>query len=257
MTSILVIPDSHARPEQDNSRFEALGNFIADKRPDIVVNIGDMADMGSLSSYDRGMVSAEGRRYADDVEATREAVSLIMAPVNREVNKRVANRRKRWYPEFHLTLGNHENRINRACNETPSMFGHLSIEDLGYHEAGWNVVPFLKPLVLHEIAFQHYFTSGVMGRPIGGVNHARSLVAKNYMSSVAGHSHLRDFYEDVDAIGRKRFGLVVGCYDEGPHGYAAATQHRWWSGLTMLHDVHNGSAEPAFFSLDYVKREYL
>ena len=38
MTTILVVPDGHARPEHDNSRFSALGNFIVDKRPDIIVN---------------------------------------------------------------------------------------------------------------------------------------------------------------------------------------------------------------------------
>lgn len=257
MTSILVIPDGHARPDFNNDRFTALGNFIADKRPDHIVNIGDLADMGSLSSYDVGKVSAENKRYVDDLAAVHDAVARIMGPTNRLVQQLVQGRRKRWKPKFHITLGNHENRINRAASDTPSLYGHLSTDDLGYKEAGWNVVPFLRPLVIHDIAFQHYFTSGVMGRPIGGVNHARSLVAKNYMSSVCGHSHLRDFYEDVDAVGRKRFGLVTGCYDEGEHHYAASTQHRWWSGLVMLNDVHQGGAEPSFWSLNYVKDKYL
>ena len=202
-------------------------------------------------------VSAEGKRYADDIAAVRDAVSLIMRPVNSTIQRLVSHKKRKWKPQFHITLGNHEARIDRAASTTPSLYGHLSISDLGYEDAGWNVVPFLSPLVIEEIAFQHYFTSGVMGRPVGGVNHARSLVAKNYMSSVCGHSHLRDFYEDVDAIGRKRFGLVAGCYDEGPHHYAHGAQHRWWSGLVMLHAAKNGTAEPAFYSTAYVKDRYL
>lgn len=257
MTTILVVPDGHARPEQDNSRFSALGQFIVDKKPDYIVNIGDLADMGSLSSYDVGRVSAEGKRYYEDVAATRDAVSRIMDPVNREVARLRRGKRKQWNPQFFLTLGNHENRINRAASSTPSLYGHLKTEDLGYEEAGWGVIPFLEPLVLHNIAFQHYFTSGVMGRPIGGMNHARSLIGKNYMSSVVGHSHIRDYYEDVDAVGRRRFGLVVGCFDEGDHHYAQGTQHRWWSGVVMLNDVHDGSAEPCFWSLNYLKEKYL
>ena len=257
LPTILVVPDSHARPEMNNDRFTALGNFIAEKKPDIIVNIGDMADMASLSTYDIGRVSAEGKRYVEDVEATRDAVSRIMSPVNAEIQRRITNRKKRWNPQFHITLGNHENRINRAASCTPSLYGHLSTKDLGYEEAGWKVHPFLVPFVYENIAFQHYFVSGGMGRPIGGANHARSLVVKNYMSSVCGHSHVRDYYEDVDAIGRRRFGLVAGCYDEGDHGYAQGSQHRWWSGLVMLHDVHDGHAEPAFFSTDYVKRNFL
>lgn len=257
MTTILVVPDGHARPEHDNSRFSALGNFIVEKRPDIIVNLGDLADMGSLSTYDVGRVSGEGKRYVEDLAATRDAVDRIMSPVHREVQRRITGKRKRWTPEFHITLGNHENRINRAASCTPSLYGHLTTDDLGYAQAGWKVHQFLSPLLLHNIAFQHYFTSGVMGRPIGGVNHARSLVAKNYMSSVCGHSHIRDYYEDVDAVGRRRFGLVAGCFDEGEHHYAHGTQHRWWSGVVLLHDVHDGHAEPSFWATSYLKEKFL
>ena len=257
MKKILVVGDPHARPEESNDRFTALGNFIVDKKPDEVVIIGDMADMGSLSHYDKGTVRAEGKRYADDVAATRDAVAKVMKPVNERVNQIIANKKKKWQPKFHITLGNHEHRIDRAANESPSLYGHLSIKDLGYHDAGWNVVPFLVPLMIDNICFQHYFTSGLMGRPISGDNHAATLVKKNFMSSVAGHSHLRDYWETADAVGRKRFGLVVGCYDVGGHEYAHGTQHKWWSGLTMLHEVDNGTAEPAFYSTNYVMDKYL
>lgn len=245
---ILVVPDAHARPDFDNSRFDALGNFIVDKRPDIVVSIGDWADMGSLCVHDKGQKVAEGRRYQDDVTASLDALQRVMTKVRKGYNKKKL-------PEFHITLGNHENRIDRAANENPELHGKLSVDDLRFKQAGWNVVPFLKPLSIDGICFQHYFTSGVMGRPIGGINHARSLVIKNYQSSVCGHSHSRDYWEDVRADGQRVFGLVVGCFDEGEHHYTTE-QRRWWSGLVMLNEVHDGTAEPAFWSMDYLKRKF-
>ncbi|WP_373088729.1 metallophosphoesterase [Zhongshania sp.] len=254
--SILVIPDSHARPNNDMRRFAALGNFITEKKPDVVISIGDWADVGSLCSYDKGTLHAEGRRYADDVAASREALALTMGPVQQEVDRIIRNKKRRWHPEFHITIGNHEQRIIRAQTEAPEYYGAFSIDDLGFKDYGWNVVDYMKPLVIDGIAFQHYFTSGVMGRPIGGVNHARTLVLKNYMSSVCGHSHMRDYWEDTRTDGQRIFGLVVGCYDEGDHHYTEE-QKRWWSGLVMLHEVEDGSAEPAFFSTDYVLRRYL
>jgi hypothetical protein len=51
-------------------------------------------------------------------------------------------------------------------------------------------------------------------------------------------------------------GLVVGHYDDGVSHYTTEMR-RWWSGLVMMHEVHNGSFEPAFYSIDYVKRKYL
>lgn len=247
---ILVVGDAHARPGVDNSRFDALGNFVVEKTPDIVVSIGDWADMASLCSYDKGHLAAEGRRYVDDVAASRDALDRTMSKVNAAYK-----RSKKKRPEFYITLGNHEARCERTGQLTPELCGKLSIDDLGFKEAGWNVVPFLKPLVLEGVCFQHYFTSGAMGRPIGGVNHARTLVLKNYQSSVCGHSHARDFWEDVRADGQKIQGLVVGCYDEGEHHYTTE-QKRWWSGLCILHECHDGQFEPAFYSINYVKAKY-
>lgn len=251
MKRILVIPDSHARPDQDNTRFTALGNFIVEKQPDIVISIGDWADMGSLCIHDKATLAAEGRRYVLDVEASIDALEKTMAPVRKHWGSK---RKKR--PDFHITLGNHEERINRAAKALPELFGKLSVDDLRFKEAGWNVVPFLSPLTLEGICFQHYFTSGILGKPIGGVNHARTLVVKNYQSSVCGHSHARDYWEDVRADGQRVFGLVVGCYDEGSHSYTTE-QRRWWSGLCMLNEAREGTAEHAWYSLDYVKRNYL
>lgn len=251
--SILIIPDSHARPDQDNTRFDALGQFIVDKRPDIIVDIGDRFDMGSLCSYDKGQRIAEGRRYAADIEAGNDSLRRTMEPVRRAISK--AGKRGKWHPEFHVTLGNHEHRIDRATQYSPELHGKLSTNDFDFKKWGFTVHPFLKPLKKQGILFQHYFTSGVMGKPIGGVNHARTLVLKNYQSSVCGHSHARDYYEDVRGDGQRVFGLVVGCFDEGDHHYTTE-QRRWWSGLVVLNEAWDGSAEPAFWSMDYLKRKY-
>ena len=245
---ILIIPDAHARPEQENSRFTALGNFIVEKQPDVVVCIGDWADMGSLCSYDKGQKSAEGRRYQDDIDAARDALDKTMSIVKVGLKKSM--------PEFHITLGNHENRINRAVNLQPELYRKLSMDDLGFQTAGWKVHDYLTPVTLQGICFQHAFTGGLLGKPLGGANHARTLIIKNYQSSVCGHSHARDYYEDVKADGQRVFGLVVGCYTEGRFDYTTE-QRRWWSGLCMLHEAHNGTAEPAFYSINYVRAKYL
>jgi hypothetical protein len=135
------------------------------------------------------------------------------------------------------------------------MFGHIKIEDLQETRHGWEVFPFLKSAVVDGIAYKHYFTSGVMGRPIGGVNHARTLVAKGYMSCVCGHSHMRDFWEDTNAAGRKLFGLAVGCYFEHDEEYTSEND-RFWRGIVHLRGVRDGSAEPEFISIDSIKQEY-
>jgi len=255
---ILVIGDPHARPDVDNSRFEILGKFIVDKRPDEIVCIGDFADMLSLSAYDRGTVKAEGKRYSDDIKATLDAQEKMFAPVRELQKTLIKGHKERYNPRFWMVMGNHDGaRIARAANEHPAMYGHISEADLKYAEFGWNVIPFLEPLILEGIVFQHYFTSGVMCRAISGDNAAMAMVKKNHRSSVAGHSHLRQYWETSGIDGVRIFGLSVGCYDEGDHSYAKGSQHLWWHGLVMLNEVDGtGSAEPAFYSMRYLKQRY-
>ena len=87
--NILIIPDPHASPDYDNKRFTALGNLIVDKQPHIVLCLGDMADMPSLSSYDKGTKGFEGRRYKKDVASTIDAQVKLFEPIKKlNANKR-------------------------------------------------------------------------------------------------------------------------------------------------------------------------
>ena len=66
MSVHLVVPDIHAHPDHNNDRADWLGKLILDIKPDVVVNIGDMWDMPSMSSYDKGTKGFYGRSYRKD-----------------------------------------------------------------------------------------------------------------------------------------------------------------------------------------------
>jgi hypothetical protein len=255
---ILVIPDSHATPHFNNTRFDILGKFILDTKPDIIVNIGDMADMSSLCSYDKGKKSFEGRRYKKDVEAVIDAQTRLFAPLKAHNEQHKKNKKKQYKPSLYLTIGNHEQRINRAVESQPELEGTISIEDLKYEEFGWTVIPFLEPLVIESIAFSHYFIGGVMGRAISGEHPAYSLITKQLQSCIQGHSHLRDFCERTTADGRRIMGLTVGCYldTDQKEAYAGEANKMWWKGVVILNDVHNGQFEPEFVSIKQLRERY-
>lgn len=251
----VIIPDSHSHPNFNNDRFEILGNYVLEKQPDIVIDIGDSADMGSLCAYDMGTLHAEGRRYKDDIAAYHDAMERFWKPINKYNNTRSRWKKRQYMPRLVKCTGNHEYRIHRASVEDPKYYGHISMDDLKEAEYGWEVIPFLKPFIWHDIVFKHYFSSGVMGRPISGEHIAANMVKKGVMSCVAGHSHMRDFWETCDASGRKRFGLVVGCYLDFEPEYTTE-RDRWWSGLVRLHDVREGQADHEFINIDYLKRKF-
>ena len=248
--------DPHASPDTDNRRFDWLGRMILEEEPDVVLCIGDMADLNSLSSYDKGKKSAELRRYRNDVNAVCDALARIDAPLKAHNESRKNIRKaQRKAPRKIMLEGNHEHRIIRAVNMAPELEGTLSIADLKYQEYGWEVQTFKQPFELEGVWFNHYFPSGVKGEAISGFNIGANIVQKNMVSSVCGHSHLWDHAIRNRPDGTKVIGLCCGCYLEAPT-YDDATGNLWWSGLSILHDVHEGNFDIQQLSIDRVRQLY-
>ncbi len=239
---LLIVPDSHANPKYDNERYEWLGKFILAERPDVIVNLGDFADMPSLSSYDRGKGSFEGRRYINDLKTTIEALAILDDYEQRAVAADKKAKRKPYAPRKEIILGNHEHRIVRAANDAPELVGTLSVNDLEYVGFGYNVTPYRKEVFIEDIAFSHDYATGVSGKAIGGEGIAKMLIAKNFMSSVQGHSHLYDHSERTRVDGRKLFGLSAGCWTHPDYveDWNIQTHKFWWRGLVMLENVSEG-----------------
>lgn len=253
---ILVIPDSHSDGEDKRpDRFKWLGQMIVDEQPDIVIDIGDRADMPSLSTYDRGTKGFEGRRYLKDLKAVHTANKLILAPLKSLQRHQRKNKKKVYNPELLMTLGNHEQRILRACNASPELDGHLSYGDLKYDD--WNTFDFLEVIERGGVKFSHFFVGGLMGKPIGGVNAARSHISKLHCSTVSGHSHLLDYAEDVDAGGNKIQALVVGWYGEDKPAWATEQQFKLWSsGIVVLDNVENGNYDLRVIGIKTMEKLY-
>lgn len=237
----------------DVSYLEHIALYAIEKKPDVIIQIGDFADMPSLSSYDVGKKQFEGRRYKTDCEATHKAMDLFFKPFN-EYNERARrNKDKQYHPRFVLTLGNHENRINRAVDADAKLDGTIGLSDLHYEDYGWEVYPYLEPVVIDNIAYAHYFTSGVMGR---AVPNARQLAIKKHMSCTMGHVQNWDIHREVRADGKPIIALFAGsCYlhDEDYLGPQGNTYDR---GIWMKHEVDDGHYQPMMVSLKFLKDRY-
>ena len=114
MTKIFVLPDCQVKPGVPLEHLTYAGKWCAEKHVDHIVCLGDFADMESLSSYDVGKKSFEGRRYTSDIDIAQIGMAKFMNPITDEVNKLRRLKIKMWYPKFTMLLGNHENRIDRA-----------------------------------------------------------------------------------------------------------------------------------------------
>lgn len=242
----LIIGDSHSDPAVPNDRFDWLGKLIADVRPDVVVDIGDQADMGSLSHYDEGKRSSEGRRYQKDINHSIDA--------RERINHQLRGLAKR--PRRIVTLGNHEYRIVKATDNDPKLDGFMSTSDLRVEELGWEQFDFGVPAFVDGIGYCHYFPSGINGRPVGGMHLASALIRLGLMSGVQGHSHTFDYAERTRSDGMKVLGMSVGCYFDHFMEWAGASNSIYWRGIVVLRDIVDGYGQVEKISIDSIRREY-
>ena len=248
----LVIPDVQFR-DGDNSDFlKCIGRYIAKKEPDVVVCLGDFADMPSLSSYDVGKKAFEGKRYTKDVAAAKEAMQALLGPI-KEFNKQAKlNKQKQYKPRMVLTLGNHEDRITRAVNSDAKLEGVLSLNDLEY-EKDWEVFPYLEVVVIDGIAYSHYFTSGALGRPCAS---AATMLAKKHQSCIAGHQQGLQIAMGNRADGSPITAIIAGSCYEHDEDYLGPQGNKHWRGILMLHEVQDGMFDLMPVSLKYLKNKY-
>jgi len=219
--------------------------MIHDIKPDVVVNIGDLADMASLCFHSKA-IELEGARYRRDCDAAMDAQERIFHEVRKH---------KKRMPRFVWTLGNHDIRAQRFVESNPVFDGHVRNEDIGYEEFPWEIYPFLEPVEIDGISYCHYYTSGVMGRPIGGQHPAWTIVKKRNSSSTCGHSHVLDYKIDKTP-GRSLMGLVVGNFIDYRAGYAGPANDMWSNGIAVCDNVEDGLYDFSWYSMSKIRAEY-
>lgn len=251
MTTHLIIPDCHAHPDHNNDRADWLAKLIIDVKPDVVINIGDSADMPSLASYDKGRRSYYGKSYLRDITAHLDFQSRLWEPVKRT---------KKRLPMRVVFEGNHEERIERALDLSPELAGTLSFKDFAFSDYYDEVIRYegRTPGVfsIDGIAYAHYFISGIKGLPISGEHPAYSLITKEFGSCTAGHAHTLDYCVRTTATGQKVAGLVCGVYQDYDSDWAGKINQLWWRGVVIKQNVENGFYDPLFISLAALRKEY-
>lgn len=248
---LLYIPDVHAKKDDDLSRFNTAAAWLTQRRLkfDAIVQGGDLWDMEALCSHDADTPDYYQRSFYDEFE----------------VGLKVVDRLHQWKTRFgakncalYLTEGNHENRYNKwmaGDNRLKTSPFPKTVEELiNYYRPNnqINYYSFLQPLVYNDVAFSHYFVSGLMGRAQSGERPAANILRAQHMSCVACHSHTLDFAERTRADGSKIYGVVGGCFvnPENPFEFAGAARKLWWNGIHILHMTSPGEFDLESISLD-------
>lgn len=243
--TILVIADTQVKPTESLEYILWVGKYIHDTKPDIILMIGDWWDFPSLSSYDKGKASSEGRRFVDDLTAGNKGLELLELEINKDPT---------YKPRKVFCKGNHEHRVDRYVEDNPELKGTLGTEFLPLTKYGWEVYDFLVPVEIEGIFFVHYLANPMTGKPYSGT--ASNILKTVGRSFVVGHKQVLDIAIRPTFDGKQQLGIVNGaCYpfNEGYKGYFGNVHYR---GVTILTEVSDGFGLPSFVSLDRMKELY-
>ena len=254
MRTHMMIPDVQVTPDTPTDHLTWIGKYITEQRPDVIVQIGDWCDLHSLSSY-ASKKESEGVRLEADLKASQKAMRDLFRPIKKYNSRRRQLKERQYKPELHLTLGNHEYRLQRYIDDHPELDGVLSMEEsFGYKEFGWEVHPFLDIVMIDGVAYSHFFANPNTGKPYGGESVETRLKNVGFSFSM-GHQQTLKSGQRFLSNGQRIRGLIAGsCY---LHDELYRRQSNCeWRGIIMKHEVRGGQYDLMEVSLDYLCRKY-
>lgn len=217
----------------------------------MVINLGDMFDMPSMSGYDKGKKSFQGRAFKKDIEAGLDFDERLWSPIKKAKKKR---------PRRVFIEGNHEQRLKRLLDMQPELEGTVGFGDFDLNRHYDNIVEYdgQTPGIIEidGITYCHFAVSGVMGRPVGGEHPAYSLLTKQFTSITCGHIHVFDHCVRSDISGRKINGLVAGVYQDYDSDWAGEINKLWSRGVVVKRNVDKGQYDLQWISLKTLEKEY-
>tara|TARA_R110000850_G_scaffold59698_4_gene137702 strand:- start:157 stop:930 length:774 start_codon:yes stop_codon:yes gene_type:complete len=253
--TVVVFSCAHASPDAGNERFDWLGKFIYDLKPNMVIDLGDGADMSSLNSYDKGKPQAiVAQNYEADINVYNDSQERLRHQF------RYHRKGKPMWVGFE---GNHEHRIQTAISHDPRLEGSkygISFSHLQTNRWFDEYHPYKNsaPSIANYdgVDYAHYFAPGNSGRAAAGTHHAYGLLNARNVSSTCGHSHIRNIAFKDGARSPGLISTVVGCYKGKEESWAGQSNLGWWKGVLIKREVADGMYEPQFISMNTLKEHY-
>jgi len=198
---------------------EALLRAIPQIKPDILLSVGDLLDMGEPSRHDP-LGWNRRIKVKDELEAAKQHLDDIMG---------CAPRALRWW-----VRGNHDDRFDKYLALNAAMFEGVEGFDFANQFPDWQMC---HRLDLNDTVVMHRFHGGIHA----GWNNA----VKSGMNFISGDTHSLEVKPMVDMRGR-RYGVQIGMLGDPAwpcFGYTQGNTRLWNPGFAVL-TYRNGELMP-------------
>lgn len=225
MFQILVIPDMHI-PYHSVSGWSLLLSVVRGWQPDIIVIIGDFADMYAISLHDKD--PSRAFRLEEELIEVEEKIQELDAAA-------LPNASRRIYIE-----GNHEHRISRFIKKNPvlhNLRGLSFAELIRLQEKGWEFYPYGTHTTVGKLNLTH---------DVGyaGVNAVRQTGQVFESNVVTGHTHRMAVHYFGNVRGESHVSASFGWLGDASkidYRHRALVSREWQLGFGIGHMKENGT----------------
>lgn len=205
---MVAIGDLHLKPGMDFEHMRWIGRYVAETRPDNVLQIGDCFDFESCEMHSAAGSASQMHRpsFIEEIEAGQDAFDIYHSEIGAgEI-------------PHDVIYGNHEYRVNRLEELAPNLAGTLTLQvDQFFARYRWRTTPYRHWLFFEGVGFTHVPMS-IMQKPIGGRYPENTIGNQATHSIVFGHTH-RNNNVTVPKIGINNSITITNIGSAMPHGY--------------------------------------
>lgn len=260
--SAIVMCDTHRCPS-DPSDFDdvplAIGDYIYDEAPDYAIHLGDLGEFRGVNAHKGGALmggdgSDEDHCVVEDAAVWHTGLRLFKSRYKDEARRHTRAGHKERIPDIQWVFceGNHEEMLrsrlpkkHKALRSVPKL-KELNLPQFAEDE-DWSFIPFLSPLTINGLTFQHYFQ---------GLNPKQALAiqtvqSRNGASSAFGHTHQFDVRHWKDAHGRRRTIINAGCTK-----HPSRLRRHEDSGIVHIKNLFDGQFTYEWVPMETLLRRY-
>lgn len=246
---VVGIGDLHMRVGMDIDHMRWMGRYVAEHKPDNVVQIGDAFDMESCEFHSPPGSASHAQRpaFIEEIEMGEEAFDAYHSEIGvGEI-------------PHDVVYGNHDYRVWRMEELAPNLAGTLTLRlEQFFARYRWKTTPYRHWLFMEGVGFSHV-PHNIMGKPIGGRYPENTIGNQSTHSIVSGHSH-RFNHVTIPKIGINNSITVTNMGTAMPHGfippYADGATSGWTYGIVDM-KLRGGKVEDcALVSMLELERKY-
>tara|TARA_Y100000593_G_scaffold24909_1_gene49597 strand:- start:293 stop:1084 length:792 start_codon:yes stop_codon:yes gene_type:complete len=171
----IVTPDKHF-PIADQPAINVLCKTIEIVKPDIYVDLGDIGEWASVSTWQWK------KKKRPPLEYQLPSVDKEIIDVNKCMDQVDESLDKANCKEKYITEGNHDDWLNRFVKENPFLTHYAFKNAVKLESRGYKYYPMGKYLKIGKLYFYH-------GHQYGGQYHAANHLRKLGCNVMYGHHH--------------------------------------------------------------------